>query len=115
MAKLYGIDVGAGVVDPDFKGNVGIVLFNHSNKEYKGLFPRFFLFNHLYFSSFPFKIFHFPDLHHYKWPINSSDLVNEGDRVAQLICEKIEFPKLMEVKEFCKAVRQDAGFGASGK
>ena len=59
-------------------------------------------------SSFPFNIFYFLDLHLYKWPIKSSDLVNEGALVAQLSCEKIEFRNLREVKELAKTVRQEA-------
>ena len=34
LASLWGIDVGAGVIDPDFKGNVGVLLFNHSDADY---------------------------------------------------------------------------------
>jgi dUTPase len=56
----------AGVVDEDYRGNIGVVLFNHSDK--------------------PFNISH-------------------GDRIAQLICEKIYYPELQEVKvsimQFC--------------
>jgi dUTP pyrophosphatase len=29
------IDVGAGVVDYDYRGNVGVVLFNHSDKDFE--------------------------------------------------------------------------------
>jgi dUTP pyrophosphatase len=29
------LDVGAGVVDPDYRGNVGVVLFNLSDTDYK--------------------------------------------------------------------------------
>ncbi|XP_055542173.1 deoxyuridine 5'-triphosphate nucleotidohydrolase [Wyeomyia smithii] len=29
------IDVGAGVVDEDYRGNLGVVLFNHSDTEFK--------------------------------------------------------------------------------
>ncbi|XP_053695744.1 deoxyuridine 5'-triphosphate nucleotidohydrolase [Sabethes cyaneus] len=29
------IDVGAGVVDEDYRGNLGVVLFNHSDAEFK--------------------------------------------------------------------------------
>ena len=31
LALNFFIGVGAGVVDPDYEGNVGVVLFNHSN------------------------------------------------------------------------------------
>ena len=30
------VDVGAGVIDADYRGNVGVVLFNHSEEEFKG-------------------------------------------------------------------------------
>lgn len=29
LAHLYGIDVGAGVIDADYRGNVAVMLFNH--------------------------------------------------------------------------------------
>lgn len=39
------IDVGAGVVDEDYRGNVGVVLFNHSDVDFEGKFVfTFFLF-----------------------------------------------------------------------
>ena len=47
------IDVGAGVIDHDYRGEVCVVLFNHSDTDFK---------------------------------------VNQGDRIAQLILEKIETP-----------------------
>ena len=34
LAHLHGIHVGAGVIDPDYRGNVGAVLFNLSSKDY---------------------------------------------------------------------------------
>ena len=58
LAAQHFIDVGAGVVDSDYTGNVKIVLFNFGEE-------RFY--------------------------------VHPGDRVAQLICEKIEYPTLEEV------------------
>lgn len=35
LALKHGLDVGAGVVDPDYRGNVGVVLFNLSDTDYK--------------------------------------------------------------------------------
>ncbi|XP_067004769.1 deoxyuridine 5'-triphosphate nucleotidohydrolase [Anabrus simplex] len=70
------IDVGAGVVDEDYRGNVGVVLFNHSSED-----------------------FH----------------VAEGDRIAQLICEKIYYPDLEEVQELEDTERGSGGFGSTGK
>ena len=49
----------AGVIDADYRGNVGIVLFNHSDKDF---------------------------------------LITKGDRVAQIICEMIVVPQVIEVK-----------------
>lgn len=49
----------AGVVDEDYRGNLGVVLFNHSDQ--------------------PFNI-------------------SYGDRIAQLICQKIYYPELQEVE-----------------
>ena len=34
LALLHGIHVGAGVIDPDYRGNVGAVLFNLSSRDY---------------------------------------------------------------------------------
>jgi dUTP pyrophosphatase len=50
MALLHHIGVGAMVIDADYRGNVGVLLFNHSD--------------------IPFN-------------------VNRGDKIAQLMCEKI--------------------------
>lgn len=51
--------MGAGVVDRDYRGNVGVVLFNLSKTDY--------------------------EVHH-------------GDRIAQLIVERISTPALVEVE-----------------
>ena len=42
LAKNYCIEVGAGVVDPDYRGNVGILLFNRSNNVFEGI-PLYWL------------------------------------------------------------------------
>jgi dUTPase len=36
LALKNSIDVGAGVIDRDYRGNVGVILFNHSDVEFKG-------------------------------------------------------------------------------
>lgn len=33
------IDTGAGVVDEDYRGEVGVVLFNHSDVDFVGMHP----------------------------------------------------------------------------
>ncbi|XP_076023734.1 deoxyuridine 5'-triphosphate nucleotidohydrolase, mitochondrial [Genypterus blacodes] len=75
LAVKHFIDVGAGVVDEDYRGNVGVVLFNF-NKE-------------------PFE-------------------VKKGDRVAQLVCERICYPELLEQKTLDETERGAGGFGSTG-
>ena len=75
LAVKNGIDVGAGVVDEDFRGNVGILLFN--------------------FGQAPFH-------------------VKIGDRIAQLILERIVNPEVLEVSSLESTVRGSFGFGSSG-
>ena len=41
--------------------------------------------------------------------------VSRGDRVAQLICEKIEQPKIWELKTIPRTGRGADGFGSTGK
>ena len=48
---------------------------------------------------------------------NHSDIdfqVNEGDRIAQFICEKICYPELQEVTEIEESKRGSGGFGSTG-
>ncbi|XP_032831833.2 deoxyuridine 5'-triphosphate nucleotidohydrolase, mitochondrial isoform X2 [Petromyzon marinus] len=75
LAAKHGIDVGAGVVDEDYRGNVGVVLFNFGKK--------------------PF-------------------VVKRGDRIAQLICEKIFYPQLEECTSLENTERGSGGFGSTG-
>ena len=39
--------------------------------------------------------------------------IKKGDAIAQLIFEKIEYPKLNEIKELDETVRNDGGFGST--
>ena len=74
LAANYHIDVGAGTIDSDYRGNVKIVLFNHSEND-----------------------FH----------------IERGDRVAQLICEKIVCPPLEKHRTLPVTRRGWGGFGWS--
>jgi dUTP pyrophosphatase len=76
LAAKHFIDVGAGVIDQDYRGNVGIVLFNFGKEDFK---------------------------------------VARGDRVAQLILERIFIPKLVEMKSLDDTDRGDGGFGSTGR
>ena len=76
LASKNFIDVGAGVIDADFRGNLSILLFN--------------------FNSVSFE-------------------VTVGMRVAQLICEKIAYPVVVECSELPPTTRGSSGFGSSGQ
>lgn len=73
---LKGIDTLAGVVDPDWTGEIKVVLMNHSDKDFQ---------------------------------------VNVGDRIAQLILERICLPVVREVKDIPETDRGARGFGSTGK
>ena len=75
MAVKYFIGIGGGVIDFDFTGNIGIILFNNGDE--------------------PFK-------------------VQKGDRIAQLIIEKISQPLFVEVNEIRTTERGKKGFGSTG-
>lgn len=34
LAAKHGIDIGAGVIDSDYRGLIGVILFNHGNHDY---------------------------------------------------------------------------------
>ena len=69
------IDCGAGVVDADYRGNVGVVLFNFGQSDFE---------------------------------------VNVGDRIAQLILEKISMVPAVKVEELTETERGVGGFGSTG-
>ena len=75
LAVKKGIDVGAGVIDEDYRGEVKVLLFNFSDDVF---------------------------------------FVKAGDRIAQLILEKIETPEVVEIDELDASERGEAGFGSSG-
>lgn len=40
--------------------------------------------------------------------------IKKGDRIAQLICEKIAYPDLQETDELTETDRNEGGFGSTG-
>ena len=62
-------------MDSDYRGEVGVVLFNHGDQDFG---------------------------------------VKMGDRIAQLILEKIDTPKVEEVQALEESVRGSGGFGSTG-
>lgn len=39
LASKHFIDTGAGVIDADYRGEVKVLLFNHSDVDFPGMFP----------------------------------------------------------------------------
>lgn len=76
LALKHGIMVGAGVVDRDYRGEVGVLLFNQGTDAF---------------------------------------VVRKGDRIAQLVLERIVTPPVVEVKRLESTAREDGGFGSTGK
>lgn len=75
LALKHAIDVGAGVIDADYRGPVGVILFNHFDVDFE---------------------------------------VKVGDRIAQLILEKIVTPAVLEVEDLDSTTRGEGGFGSTG-
>lgn len=75
LAVKHGIDVGAGVIDADYRGELGVVLFNFGSDDFE---------------------------------------VKAGDRVAQLIIERISTPEVVEVQSLDNTERGEGGFGSTG-
>ena len=74
LALKKGIDIGAGVIDPDYRGEIKILLLNNSKFEY---------------------------------------LIKKGDRIAQLIMEKVKIGDVEEVEELSETKRSERGFGST--
>ena len=76
LAWKHHIDTGAGVIDADYRGEVGVILFNHASQDYH---------------------------------------VTRGDRVAQLILERIATPPVEEVDVLETTTRGEGAYGSTGK
>lgn len=70
------IDTGAGVIDADYRGVVFVLLFNLSDKDFQGLSKVKLI----------------------DCALLIGNVVEEGDRMAQLIIERIYTPEVMEVE-----------------
>ncbi|GMR44603.1 hypothetical protein PMAYCL1PPCAC_14798, partial [Pristionchus mayeri] len=75
LAAKHSIDVGAGVIDCDYRGELKVILFNFSDTDFE---------------------------------------VKEGDRIAQLVCEKISQLNFVEVASLDETQRGAGGFGSTG-
>ncbi|MBN3277368.1 DUT nucleotidohydrolase, partial [Polyodon spathula] len=76
LTNKHGITVGAGLVDANYTGNIGVVLFNHGQQDFS---------------------------------------IRKGDRIAQLICERICYLQVREVEQLETTQRGASGYGSTGK
>lgn len=75
LALKHGIDTGAGVIDSDYRGLLGVLLFNFGSEDFS---------------------------------------IKPGDRIAQLILERIETPEVDVVESLGDTARGGGGFGSTG-
>ena len=76
LAVKKGIDCGAGVIDSCYRGEIKVLLFNHSHTEFQ---------------------------------------IEPGDRIAQILIQKVERVQFIPVNELSETTRNEEGFGSTGK
>lgn len=74
LAVRHGIQTLAGVVDSDYRGELGVVLINHGNEPFRAV---------------------------------------RGDRIAQLVIERVDTPDVLVVDDLDDTPRGDGGFGST--
>lgn len=75
IAAKSGIKTMGGVIDSNYRGDIGVILKNLSNEIYE---------------------------------------IKKGDKIAQMLIQKIENPIIEEVDELDEAERGEGGFGSTG-
>ena len=76
LAVKHSIDCGAGVIDSTYRGEIKVLLFNHSDENFT---------------------------------------IEPGNRIAQLLVQKVEHINFISVDSLEKTQRNEAGFGSTGK
>ena len=74
-AVKLGLDCGAGVIDSHYRGEIKVLLFNHSDDEIR---------------------------------------IQSGDRIAQLIIQKVETVEFVPSDHLSETARNTSGFGSTG-
>lgn len=82
---LKGLRTGAGVVDSDYSGEIGVVMHNLSNNSAAGAYDSY-------------------DRGYY---------IKKGDKIAQALLYKVETPEIEEIKELWNSNRGQNGWGSS--
>ncbi len=75
LAVKQGLDCGAGVIDSQYRGEIKVLLFNHSDSDYQ---------------------------------------IKKGDRIAQLLIQKVETVEFVQVDDLDATSRGEKGFGSTG-
>ncbi len=75
LAVKHGLDCGAGVIDSQYRGEVKVLLFNHSTVDHA---------------------------------------ISKGDRIAQLLIQKVETVEFFAVDDLEDTARGEGGFGSTG-
>jgi dUTP pyrophosphatase len=75
LAVNHSLDSGAGVIDSQYRGEIKVLLFNHSDHDFQ---------------------------------------IKPGDRIAQLLVQKVEMIEFIQVEELDETRRGNGGFGSSG-
>ncbi len=75
LSVKHSIDIGAGVIDWDYRGEIIVCVINNGNSEF---------------------------------------VINQGDRIAQMILEKINRVSIVESFELNETARGTGGFGSTG-
>ncbi len=102
------VDTGAGVVDEDYRGNVGVVLFNHGDADFVGARWR------RPFAADLCRHSRAPPARHSLTAHSPATAVKKGDRVAQLVLERIATPEVLEVADLDDTARGAGGYGSTG-
>ena len=76
LAAKHSLDCGAGVIDSGYRGEIRVLLFNHSDQDYP---------------------------------------VKRGERIAQLLIQKVETVKFEKVDRLDDTLRGGDAFGSTGK
>ena len=75
LAVKQAIDCGAGVIDSQYRGEIRVLLFNHSDRDF---------------------------------------VIKKGDRIAQLLIQKVESAVFVPADSLDDTARGEAGFGSTG-